>query len=225
MTKNLKQPVLFLIVFAVFEALLMAFVDRPLAQAVRGLDTTHPALIDFFRAYTDAGLGKWYAAPSGFGFVLCLILYFLPWTNDKWRQRLLAAGQKFVFFFAATSSAGIVTDIIKPLFGRARPKILFSEDFYGFHPITFGFDWNSLPSGHTTTAVSAAAAMIVLFPRLRLPMLTFAFMIGLSRIMVNAHFLSDVLCGAFIGWAVTCGIKLFFARKNLLSVVNLPSSL
>ncbi len=74
-----------------------------------------------------------------------------------------------------------------------------------------------MPSGHSTTGFAVAFSLMVLFPRARWPLLAFAGMIGLSRIMVNAHFLSDVVAGAAVGWITTYAVTRFFRHRGWLS--------
>jgi membrane-associated phospholipid phosphatase len=69
--------------------------------------------------------------------------------------------------------------------------------------------FHSFPSGHATTAFTVAAVLTWAAPgRWRL-WLGVAAGIGLSRILLNAHFASDVLGGAAIGWwAGRSGLRL-----------------
>jgi undecaprenyl-diphosphatase len=152
------------------------------------------------------------------GVLICLGLYYSPYFNGAARAKILGTAKALTFFFASTSIAGIFADFLKPLFGRARPKLLFADDLSGFHPMTFGSDWASMPSGHTTTVFAVAAALMVFFPRARYLLLIFAVTVGLSRVMVNAHYLSDVLFGAVIGWYVAQATRLWFEQKGMLGV-------
>jgi len=206
-----------LAIFLLIEMILFLHVDTPLALAMKRLDTTHPALINFFRVLTELGEGKWYEWPSGIGALFCLGIYHVPRIGAELQARILNLGQSLVYFFVCTGSAGILTNILKPLFGRARPKLLFLEDIYGFRPLTFDSNWNAMPSGHATTIVAVAVTLSVLFPRARIPLAVGAIIIAFSRVMVNAHYLSDVLAGTAIGWLVTAFLTLWFFKKGLLT--------
>ena len=60
-------------------------------------------------------------------------------------------------------------------------------------------DQFSFPSGHTMTAFALAVALGSFYPALSLPLLVLAGTIGLSRIVLGMHFLSDVVAGAALG--------------------------
>lgn len=200
--------------FVALELLLIGFVDKPLSLAVREYGANHQAIIVFFGAITDAGLGKWYVA-SGLFAALFLAFSRRRGIAESLRVKSLAWGQIVGYFFLCTSAAGAVTDVIKLIIGRARPKLLDGDGFYGFHPLTLGADqWHSMPSGHSTTIFAAAFSLMVIFPRLRAMLLAFAITIGLSRIMVNAHFLSDVLAGAAVAWSTNIPVTALFRRFN-----------
>jgi undecaprenyl-diphosphatase len=60
-------------------------------------------------------------------------------------------------------------------------------------------DQFSFPSGHTMTAFAVAIPLLLFYPTLALGLLFCAFSIGMSRILLGMHFLSDVIAGAAIG--------------------------
>lgn len=102
-----------------------------------------------------------------------------------------------------------VTYFIKGVAGRARPFLSNGEDPNNFRAGK-GFssgDWSSFPSGHTTTAFAAAAAVTNETTRWW-PHSTWyvgplmyggATAVGLSRMYHNRHWGSDVVLGAAIG--------------------------
>jgi undecaprenyl-diphosphatase len=72
-----------------------------------------------------------------------------------------------------------------------------------------------MPSGHATTAFAAAVAIALIWPRLRWPMLVYAVIIAASRVALDAHYLSDVIAGAFVGSIGALMVRDWFARRNL----------
>ena len=57
----------------------------------------------------------------------------------------------------------------------------------------------SFPSGHTSSAFAACAAMLFLNKKIGIPAIVFAAIMGFSRIYVEVHYCTDVLGGAIVG--------------------------
>jgi undecaprenyl-diphosphatase len=76
-------------------------------------------------------------------------------------------------------------------------------------------DQFSFPSGHTMTAFSIALVVSYFYPSLEGPMYFLAVSIGVSRIVLGMHFLSDVLAGAALGSALGVASLVTFAAYGL----------
>jgi membrane-associated phospholipid phosphatase len=109
----------------------------------------------------------------------------------------------------AVLAGDVVTGLLKGLVGRSRPFVTADSNPHDFafgHGFTNG-DRQSFPSGHTTTAFAAAAAVTAetgrWWPRSTWVvgplMYTGASLVGLSRMYHNKHWASDVALGAAIG--------------------------
>ncbi|WP_133405564.1 phosphatase PAP2 family protein [Parashewanella tropica] len=105
--------------------------------------------------------------------------------------------------FGGYSLALVITHLLKYLLGRYRPKLFIEHDWYGFHGFSFLHDYNSMPSGHATFAAGLIIPVGLLMYQknkmLALFTIGFGIMLGLSRIIISIHFLSDVLVGMAIG--------------------------
>ncbi len=206
--------------FVLLEALLIGFVDRPVAEGMHALDQSHPAIVDFFRAYTDFGKSKWYLWPSGLMIVALALAARNATIPSRLRVKIAHAGNKLMFFFVAIAVSGIVTDIIKPILGRARPVELLRENIYGFHPFSFHAAWNSMPSGHATTAFALAAILCIQLPRWRFLWLALGLVLAISRIVVDAHYISDVVAGAAVGILSVIALRRMFQRKEIFPMMR-----
>jgi undecaprenyl-diphosphatase len=60
-------------------------------------------------------------------------------------------------------------------------------------------DEYSFPSGHTLHAVSFSIVAIGWFPALALPLVAFALLVAMSRVVLGLHYPTDVLAGAMLG--------------------------
>lgn len=132
--------------------------------------------------------------------------------------RLIA--ERAIFFFAAIAVSGIAAQIVKHIVGRARPKLLTLDGPYSFHGFSIQNVWASFPSGHTTSAFAAAVALGYMRPRWRAWLLGGAVVIGLSRILVGAHYPSDVVGGAALGSLVAHALARSFASRGIAFAVR-----
>ena len=117
-------------------------------------------------------------------------------TRDVARRRRLPLYA--LITLAALGLTSFVTDLLKDVFGRARPP-------YGDDPVHAVVDIPtsaSFPSGHASTAFAAAVALAVLVPRWRRPALAVAMLVGFSRVYLGVHYALDVLAGALLGAAI-----------------------
>jgi len=93
-----------------------------------------------------------------------------------------------------------VTELLKVVIGRARP--VSGENSTTFHPFSTTYNYNSLPSGHTTAAVALSTVMSRHANSTALKILAYvpAAFTMFSRIYQNQHWISDEVAGAAIGY-------------------------
>ena len=103
---------------------------------------------------------------------------------------------------AAFATGDAVSGAIKQVVGRPRPPVDVPDRLHALVAVPSS---PSFPSGHATTAFAAAAAIAVLVPRLRIPALALAALVGFSRVYLGVHYALDVACGALLGALIgTC---------------------
>ena len=125
---------------------------------------------------------------------------------------LLAGGpERFRALAAAAIAVGVGTALqlaLKRACGRKRPHVLEPHCWTNLLPP----DRFSFPSGHTITAFAVTASVGVFYPAVLPGLLFCAASVGLSRIMLGMHFLSDVLAGAVIGTALGYTAAMVFSK-------------
>ncbi len=99
---------------------------------------------------------------------------------------------------ASLVNAGVLVQLAKVVFGRARPETPSSTQgqFNGFR---LDNAHESFPSGHTIVAFSVASVLAKRYPKYRWLCYGLASGVGLARVWKSAHFPSDVLVGAGLG--------------------------
>ena len=138
-----------------------------------------------FASVLNAVGGGWIAI---YAIPLLVIIAFL--LARRWRTAVFVA----VCFLA---SAAIV-QVLKHVFGRARPEDMLVVS-----------DFGSFPSGHAANAATIAVVAWVLFPRVWVAIVGALWIVAmaLSRTFLSVHWASDTLGGALVG----IGVVLIFA--------------
>jgi membrane-associated phospholipid phosphatase len=130
------------------------------------------------------------------------------------RAGLVRIGATAAFAFVSVAGSGIAASLFKNAFGRARPDHLTGTGVFDLHPFAFRADWASFPSGHATTAGATAAVLALLMPRFARPILAAGAVVALTRVLLDAHFLSDVVAGYALGAAFTLALAHGFAVRG-----------
>jgi membrane-associated phospholipid phosphatase len=167
-----------------------------------------------FEQITNAGQSAWVLSFSALIVVLLagLISPVLPHLT----QGVLAAlAARFGFLFIAVAAPGLFTTIVKRLVGRARPYMDLNGDPFTYMPFVWRPEFASLPSGHSTTAVTTAFAIGAMWPRTRWVMWFYALVIMFSRVVVLSHHPSDAIAGALVGAVGADLVRRWFAARRL----------
>jgi len=199
----------------------MAFVDRPVARYFHESD---PGFRNVFQFITQFGLAKGYLIVAALLFV-ALRLAALGAASAGLRALLRLNAQRALYILLVLLSSGFVADIVKVIFGRARPKLLFADGVYGFTWGALQADHWSFPSGHASNIVGLAVALYLLWPRGVALYAVAALLVTASRVIIGAHYPSDVLAGAALGASFAWLVWRGFARRGIVLGTAAPQLL
>jgi undecaprenyl-diphosphatase len=196
-------------------AALMALVD---VRTVRIAERIPHWLQATLTELTDFGKSGWFLFPIGLALAV-IALRSTPTIGRTTRLVLLGVAVRLCFLFAAIAVPSVFTSLAKRVIGRARPYVDLAGDPFHYQPFVWRPDYASMPSGHATTAVAAAVAIGLLWPRLRAPLWVYALVILASRFLLAAHYPSDVVAGAAVGVLGAVLVRDWFAARRLGFVV------
>jgi membrane-associated phospholipid phosphatase len=142
---------------------------------------------------------------------LGLLLLGIAWQRQgkKWMRIFLS-------MLMALAIAGVIGRGIQIATGRARPSIR-TEQVRN----RFSAKYNAFPSGHVGASTAFFGVLIFARPRIGLACLPIPILIGLSRMYLGAHYLSDVVCAAVLG-IICAALVAHFSFKNSQSAVLTP---
>ena len=175
--------------------------------------TTSPFIRSFGRLTTDIGKSGWILGLSAMLFLIGLVSARIAKTA-RVRLRSLATAHVAAYVFISIALSGITVNLIKRIIGRARPVNFEEWGTFGFSPFQ-GSRFESFPSGHATTIGALFMALALLLPRYRLVFLVVGVWIGMTRIMVGAHYPSDVVAGLAYGAWFALATAVVFSRYQL----------
>jgi lipid A 4'-phosphatase len=186
------------------------WIDRPLALFLHHHAEWKPVA----EAIQRLGFGTPYLVGFGLAFIALRWGGLLPRLRP-WADWMRAAALVPAFLFVSIAASGLAVDLLKVVFGRTRPKLLFADGTFDFGWLGLGADYWSFPSGHTAAVAALATALWCLWPRHVLFYVALAAVVATSRVVTGAHYLSDVVAGGLVAVLVTRAVAHGFTRFQL----------
>ncbi|MDJ0929546.1 MAG: phosphatase PAP2 family protein [Breoghania sp.] len=183
--------------------------DRPSHPWIHSLPRE---CVEFFRAITDIGKSNWILWSTG---LYLLLTMAIDWKQVNFRLRLSLIWTYCAFIFFSVASSGLIALVLKRIIGRPRSKLFDSVGPLGFDMFHFSNSYVSFPSGHATTVAALATALCLIFSNLLWLIVVCGFWLVASRIMVGAHYPSDVIAGILLGMSVTLWTARYMAKRRL----------
>ena len=165
------------------------------------------SLKDFFVNISTLGDSFWYFLIS----IVAIILIFIKNKLNLLKDISFESVRGF-FYYLVLSLAfnGLLTQLLKHLIGRSRPNHTTFDGSFGFDFFSLDSNFHSFPSGHTSTIFILALVFSKVIPNLKYFFISYASIIAFSRVVVGAHFLTDVFGGVLIAVVSYKIINIFF---------------
>ena len=200
---TLRQFLLFTALTLPACALLILFGDQPLAGFVHGHFT---GAAPFFAALT-ATADRVHEALMTHVLGLPVVFLALGLAFAIGRYGLQRRGATLFLVLLLTHEFSMVlANVLKGAVHRLRPEVQFGAGYAGAGLWAAGPHNDSFPSYHTAVYGSLFWPLAVAFPKYRVPLLVLPGLVALGRLVLGAHYLSDVW---FSVWLVVALAFLF----------------
>ena len=205
--------------------LVAGLADSAVIHAVRGSDDFSVRLMAWI---TNIGKSQWYLVPAA---VIFCAIGLIDWSRGgpRAKKRLAFLFGQAAYVFSSVALSGLFVNVVKVLFGRARPRLIDEVGAWYFDPFTLGYLNASFPSGHSTTVGALTGILMIWYPRWTLILIELGLFFAATRIAAEAHYPSDVMAGFLTGlffsiviarWLASRGVVFRFAPGKTLPVAT-----
>ncbi len=185
------------ILFFIFLLICFLYLDKQVMLSIKQFKQTYPLEYAYLKKFCKL-IGSLYKLFVGIVIFLGLCNFFSKNKKEK--------GIKIILTVVIV---GILSQV-KYLIGRERPKITFETVFKG---PSKKYVYASFPSGHIFFIFAIARVLSYVYSRYKVFFYLFAVLVALQRLLVFAHFPSDIIAGAFLGDYISKVIILKTSKK------------
>ena len=201
------------------------YVDKPVADFFFRYHSANKPVAEFF--FGNPALGK---SENWLSFIVrwsVLIEYLPPFIaiffiiKHNVSQYLSKNEKIFMVIALNMTLATSIKNILKFVFGRYWPKTWMGGNpswlqshQYGFHFFHSGSAYNSFPSGHATAIFAMMTIVWMVYPKWRWLCVISCLSMAISLIVLNYHFVSDVIAGMFLGIITGQNATYYFLRSE-----------
>ncbi|ALW86581.1 hypothetical protein AUC43_16725 [Hymenobacter sedentarius] len=197
---TLRQFLAFSTLTLPFCALLILFLDQPLALFAQQQLSWAAQFFSSITAAADAVHNALMVHVVG----IPIIFLALGLAFAIGRYALKRRGATLFLILLLTHECSMVlANVLKGAVHRLRPEVQFAGGYPGTGLWAVGPHNDSFPSYHTAVYFSLFLPLAVAFPRWRVPLLVLPGLIGLGRLVLGAHYLSDVWASLWLVVALT----------------------
>jgi len=157
---------------------------------------------------------------SDYGIAAITIIYILYFLAALKFKQLDAPLTIYLFILTSLGISGIAGDLLKEILARPRPIVTYADQIIVFSQSTSP----AIPSGHATKSVAMVLPFLIFVSSrsnwhktIKLLLITLALGTSFSRIVLGAHYLSDVFGGfgtAFIGLPFAIAFSMMVLKQT-----------
>ena len=187
-------------------ALVFLFFDYSISKFFYNINSQTKSLFETLTHFGD----------SLYFFVPTILIWVVIKIIQNKNKIILTISDISLFILFNILFSGIAVQIFKHILGRPRPPLFHSNNLTTLDIFNFDTRWHSFPSGHTATIFAFIFCLIFLFPKIKNILITIAIVIASTRVIVGAHYVSDIFGGALVAYITSILLRDKFFQKSKL---------
>ena len=193
-------------IYLLLGVLVFLFFDYSISKFFYNINSQTKSLFETLTHFVD----------SLYFFVPTILIWAVIKIIQNKNKIILTISDISLFIFFNILFSGIVVQIFKHILGRPRPPLFHSNNLSTIDIFNFDSRWHSFPSGHTATIFAFIFCLIFLFPKIKNILISIAVVIASTRVIVGAHYVSDIFGGALVAYITSILLRDKFFQKSKL---------